>query len=137
MRARRSSLVIGFARSRIEVSAAIAGGSGPDAGALRPRCAETRVTGSPAAASQRKERRESMSALVNVNRVITRLPDYPIYQPGGDGGAVDARRLVRFGLGEQRVDRVGPAPGQQIFLRNVAAPQHAGHLRDKEVVLDE
>src|SRR5205809_3854251 len=64
MRAARSSFVIGFARSRIEVSAAILAGTGPASAPPRPRWADTRVTDSPAAtpASESKERREIMRA---------------------------------------------------------------------------
>jgi len=56
--------VIGFARSRIDVSAAMPGGAGPAGSALRPRCAETRVTDTPAAApvNHRNERRVSMKS---------------------------------------------------------------------------
>src|SRR5438093_1184633 len=64
MRAARSSFVIGFARSRIEVSAAILAGTGPASGLPRPRWADTRVTDSPTAApaSESNERREIMKA---------------------------------------------------------------------------
>src|SRR5260221_8430567 len=63
MRARRSSAVIGFARLRIDVSAAMLAGRGPAAplpSAPRPRCAESRTAGRPtvAPAIERNERRE-------------------------------------------------------------------------------
>src|SRR5258708_39754494 len=61
MRARRSSAVIGLARSRIDVNAAMLAGSGPGgSGAPRLRWADTRVIGTAAAARLRKVRRETM-----------------------------------------------------------------------------
>src|SRR5439155_18595316 len=64
IRARRSSFVIGVAWLRIDVSAAMPGGSGPLSARIpRPRCAETRAMDRPAPAtvdSQRKARRESI-----------------------------------------------------------------------------
>src|SRR5262252_8109475 len=63
MRARRSSAVIGFTRPRIDVRAAMLGGSGPLASPPRPRCAEIRTTDRPAAApvSHRNDRRVTMT----------------------------------------------------------------------------
>src|SRR5881394_3636159 len=61
IRAARSSFVIGFARSRIDVNAAMLGGTGVlSAAAARPRCADSRATGHAAAAPviDRNDRRE-------------------------------------------------------------------------------
>jgi hypothetical protein len=64
IRAARSSLVIGLARSRIEVSAAMLAGRGPVSVPPRLRWADTRVTDRPATAlvRKRKERRDGMAA---------------------------------------------------------------------------
>src|SRR4051812_19463091 len=67
MRFLRSSFVIGFARSRIDESAAIVGGSGPaSAPAPRPRCADNFVTDNPAAppVSHKNVRRLSDEGMV-------------------------------------------------------------------------
>src|SRR5436190_23575874 len=61
IRAARSSFVIGFARSRIDVNAAMLDGTGVlSAAAARPRCADSRATGHAAAAPviDRNDRRE-------------------------------------------------------------------------------
>src|SRR5471032_616887 len=87
-RALRSSAVIGFARVRIDVSAAMLGGTGPAAASPpRPRCADTGAAERPAAAplSQRNDRRDNMGFSLEAEA-----------KPAGHVGAagIDGQRII-------------------------------------------
>src|ERR1035437_1082248 len=85
-RARRSSLVIGLAWSRIDASAVMLGGNGPVWLPPRPpRCAERRMVGNTAPAAPASER--------NVRRVSMDLPYQIQDRFRRDVGAVDARAV--------------------------------------------
>src|SRR5206468_1550431 len=119
MRAARSSFVIGFARSRIDVNAAMLGGTGVlSAAAARPRCAERRRTGDAAGAPaiDRNDRRENISS-------PGLLSDHIENDVGCYRCSVHSRPFRRRRLRHQCLDRLGPTAVEQVLLRNVAAAQ--------------
>src|SRR5579864_2640804 len=146
MRALRSSAVMGFARSRIDVSAEMLGGTGPTSASPRPRCAERWMTGSVAAApaTERNVRREIMGARLSRQQAMSAW--YLAARSGashrenrvrGDARTLDCGTFGWRRRRHQQVDGIGPAPGAQIFLRNVLASQDAWHLGDEDVVFGE
>src|SRR5881628_3071887 len=101
IRPRRSSVVIGFTRSRIDVSAAMLGGSGPVDSDPRPRWAETRVmVRLPATAPVRVRKWRLVSMMVkSVLQAPAVVPELRSRQRGRKeerAGAVSARELVRL-----------------------------------------
>src|SRR5213592_284783 len=136
MRAARSSFVIGFARSRIEVSAAILAGRGPASAPPRPRWADTRVTDSPAAApaSESNERREIM-------RAPNQLENITIERRGRKGRKVRQNFFAAFAafafhgaaslsrtLLERRSDSYpdNPSGRESLHISHGIGPQDAG-----------
>src|SRR6185295_8330894 len=137
-RPRRSAAVIGLAFERIDVNASMLGGSGPVAAAPpRGRWAETRVTGTPAAApaSERKCRREIIKVSVGRCRVSSR---------GLERGARAAERDTPAGVvecgeaglhsaraaGDGAVDRDADSAARVALRENLTA---AGPARGEEL----